>query len=180
MVKKTGQYLFAVYKTCITMDWIQLLFGEGKDLNALQMTSRAVVLFFIALALIRIAGIRTFGKKSAMDNVIIIMLGSILSRGVVGASPFFPTVTGCLAFVLVHRLLAWVSLYSDRIGAFVKGEKLSLYANGAFNKKNMRRARISDKDIEEGLRIAINGESLDGVEEIFIERNGEISVIKKK
>jgi len=143
------------------MDWILLVFGEGKDLNALQMTSRAVVVFFITLALIRIAGIRTFGKKSAMDNVIIIMLGSILSRAVVGASPFIPTVTGCLAFVFVHRLLAWISLYSDLIGGFVKGEKLSLYANGTFNKKNMRRARISDKDIKEGLRLAINEESLE-------------------
>jgi len=162
------------------MDWIQLVFGEGKDLNALQMTSRAVVVFFITLLLIRIAGIRTFGKKSAMDNVIIIMLGSILSRTVVGASPFVATVTGCLAFVLVHRVLAWISLYSDLIGEFVKGEKLSLYANGTFNKKNMRRSRISDKDVKEGLRLAINGESLDQVEEIFIERNGEISVIKKK
>jgi len=162
------------------MDWIQLVFGEGKDLNALQMTSRAVLLFFITLVLIRIAGIRTFGKKSAMDNVIIIMLGSILSRPVVGASAFFPTVTGCLAFVLVHRLLAWISFYSDFIGKFVKGEKACLYANGTFNKKNMRRACISDKDIKEGVRLAINEESLDHVEEIFIERNGEISVIKKK
>ena len=162
------------------MDWIQLIFGEGKDLNALQMSSRAVVVFFIALGLIRIAGVRTFGKRSAMDNVIIIMLGSILSRAVVGASPFIPTVAGCLAFVLVHWLLAWLSLYSDAVGKFVKGEKACLYTNGAFNRKNMRRARISDKDIKEGLRIAINEETFDQVEEIFIERNGEISVIKKK
>ncbi|MDO6430548.1 DUF421 domain-containing protein [Flavitalea sp. BT771] len=162
------------------MDWIQLVFGEGKDLNALQMTSRAVVVFFITLALIRIAGIRTFGKRSAMDNVVIIMLGSILSRAVAGASPFMATVTGCLAFVLVHRGLAWLSLYSDLIGKFVKGEKACLYANGSFNEKNMRKARVSDKDIKEGLRLAINEESIDHVEAIYIERNGEISVIKKK
>jgi uncharacterized membrane protein YcaP (DUF421 family) len=162
------------------MEWIKMIFGEGKDLTWFQMSSRSIVIFFIALVLIRIAGIRTFGKKSALDNVIIIMLGSILSRAVVGASPFVPTVVACLAFVLVHWVLAWLSLYSDAVGRFVKGEKHSLYAGGRLNEKNMRRSRISDKDLEEGLRLKINDDSLEEVEEIFIERNGEISVIKKK
>jgi uncharacterized membrane protein YcaP (DUF421 family) len=162
------------------MEWLKILFGEGKDLDALQMSCRAVVAFIITLALIRIAGIRTFGKKSAFDNVIIIMLGSILSRVVVGASPFVPTVVACLAFVAVHWLLARVSVNNDRIGKWVKGEKSSLYADGQFNIENMKRSRISDKDIKEGLRLQINDESLDQVKEIFIERSGEISIVKKK
>jgi uncharacterized membrane protein YcaP (DUF421 family) len=128
------------------MEWIKIVFGEGKDLDTLQMSCRAVVAFLITLLLIRIAGIRTFGKKSAFDNVIIIMLGSILSRVVVGASPFIPTTVACLAFVLVHWL----------------------------------RVRISDKDLKEGLRLEINDESFDDVKEIFIERSGEISIVKKK
>jgi uncharacterized membrane protein YcaP (DUF421 family) len=162
------------------MEWIKTIFGEGTDLNCLQMSSRAVVTFFISLALIRIAGIRTFGKKSAFDNVIMILLGSVLSRAVVGASPYIPTVVGCLAFVLVHWVLAWLSLYNDTLGRFVKGEKSSLYADGKLNEKNMRRARISGKDLMEGLRLKINDESFEEVKEIFIERNGEFSVIKKK
>jgi quercetin dioxygenase-like cupin family protein len=53
---------------------------KGKDLNSLQMTCRAIVSFFLTLVLIRIAGIRTFGKKTPFDNVVAIMLGSIFSR----------------------------------------------------------------------------------------------------
>ena len=162
------------------MEWIKTIFGEGTDLNCLQMSSRAVVTFFISLVLMRIAGIRTFGKKSAFDNVIMILLGSVLSRAVVGASPYIPTVIGCLAFVLVHWVLAWLSLYNDTLGKFVKGEKVSLYAEGKLNETNMRRARISDKDLREGLRLKINDDGFDEVKEIFIERNGEISVVKKK
>jgi uncharacterized membrane protein YcaP (DUF421 family) len=162
------------------MEWIKTVFGEGQDLDCLRMSSRAVLTFFVTLLLIRIAGIRTFGKKSAFDNVIIILLGSVLARAVVGASPYIPTVVACLSFVLVHRLLAWLSLYSDRIGRWVKGEKASLYAQGKRNKDNMRHSLISEKDLEEGLRLAANEGALDQVEEIFIERNGEISVVKKK
>ncbi|HVW61698.1 MAG TPA: YetF domain-containing protein [Puia sp.] len=161
------------------MEWIKTIFGEGSDLNSLQMSSRAVVTFFVALAQIRIAGIRTFGKRSAFDNVIMILLGSVLSRAVVGASPYIPTVVGCFVLVLVHWVLAWLSLYNDTIGRWVKGEKGSLYADGKFNEKNMRRSRISMKDIEESLRIQTRQQSFEEVKEIIIERSGNISVIKK-
>lgn len=155
------------------------LFGQGKDLDTLQMASRAILSFFLTLILIRIAGIRTFGKKTPFDNVIIIMLGSIFSRVVVGASPFVPTTVACLAFVLVHRFLAWVSLYNDRVGSWVKGEASTLYANGKLNEDNMRKARISIKDLQESIRQRINEDNLEQVKEIILERTGEISIIKK-
>jgi len=179
LLKKRANICSKAVKAPI-MEWIRIVFGEGKDLTWWQMSSRAVVAFFITLLLIRIAGIRTFGKKSAFDNVIIIMLGSILSRVVVGASPFIPTTVACLAFVLVHWLLARISVHNDHVGKFVKGERISLYVDGRKNEKNMERSRISDKDLMEGLRLRINDESFEEVEEIFLERNGEISVVKKK
>lgn len=162
------------------MNFLYAVFGHGKDLDTLQMIARAIAAFFLTLALIRIAGIRTFGKKTAFDNVVAIMLGSIFSRVVVGASPFVPTTLACLAFVLVHRFLAWISLYSDLIGRWIKGEALSLYANGRLNERNMRVARISDKDLRESVRQRINEDTLENVKEIVQERNGDISVVKKQ
>jgi uncharacterized membrane protein YcaP (DUF421 family) len=160
------------------MNLLHTLFGEGKDLNTLQMVCRAFVSFFLTLALIRVAGIRTFGKKTPFDNVITIMLGSIFSRVVVGASPFIPTTLACLMFVLVHRFLAWASIYSDLIGHLVKGEASSLYSDGRVNRRNMRDACVSDKDLRESVRQRINEDDFTHVKEIVQERNGEISVIK--
>jgi uncharacterized membrane protein YcaP (DUF421 family) len=161
------------------MHLIHTLFGTGKDLNSLQMVCRAIISFLITLVLIRIAGIRTFGKRSAFDNVIVIMLGSIFSRVVVGASPFVPTTLACLAFVLVHWLLGWLSVRSELIGWLVKGEKASLYKSGKINEKNMRRAMVSEKDLEESVRLRINSDDFQEVKEILIERNGDISVVRK-
>ena len=161
------------------MNILYTLFGEGKDLDSLQMVCRALVSFFLTLVLIRVAGIRTFGKKTPFDNVITIMLGSIFSRVVVGASPFIPTTLACLMFVLVHRFLAWVSLYSDWVGRWVKGEASSLYSDGQLNRRNMRDARISDKDLLESVRQRINEDDFIHVKEIVQERNGEISVIRQ-
>ena len=155
------------------------IFGEGKDLDSLQMMARAVLSFFLTLLLIRVAGIRTFGKKTPFDNVVVVMLGSIFSRVVVGASPFVPTALACLVFVLTHRFLAWISLYNDRIGGWIKGEASVLYANGQMNEENMRKARISIKDLRESVRQRIHEDDLEHVKEIIQERNGQISIVRK-
>ena len=163
----------------LVMEWIHTLFGTGRDLNSLQMVCRAIVSFLLTLVLIRIAGIRTFGKRSAFDNVIVIMLGSIFSRVVVGASPFVPTSLACFAFVGVHWLLGYIAVRNDFVGRLVKGEKASLYVEGKPNQPNMRKAMVSEKDLEESVRLRLNSEDLAQVQEIIIERSGDISVIRK-
>ena len=156
------------------------LFGEGKDLNALQMSCRTVVMFIIALALIRIAGIKTFGRNSAFDNVIIIMLGAILSRGgVVGASPFFPVVISGLTMVLMTRIISILSIYNKAFGKLVKGQSRSLFKNGAINTLNLHKSLLTENDLMESIRKEGNTTSLEDIEEAFLERDGTISIIKK-
>lgn len=155
------------------------LFGEGEDLNALQMSCRTIVMFIIALALIRIAGIKTFGKNAAFDNIIIIMLGAILSRGVVGVSPFFPVVISGLTMVLMTRIISILSIYSKAFGKLVKGQSRSLLKNGTINTLNLHKSLLSENDLMESIRKEGNTTSLEDIEEAFLERDGTISVIKK-
>jgi uncharacterized membrane protein YcaP (DUF421 family) len=162
------------------MNFIDFFVGHGRDLNSLQMGIRAAAAFFLTLLFLRIAGIRTFGRRTAMDMVIVIMLGSVLSRIVVGASPMIPTLVACLVFVLVHRLLAILSCGNDFVGMLVKGEKISLYKKGVKNEEHLRKAMISKKDLQEGIRLKANQEGFEGIDEIFLERTGEISIIKSE
>jgi len=158
---------------------ISEIFGSGEELSPLQMAARAFVMFFIALTLIRIAGMRVFGIKTAFDNIIIIMLGAILSRGVVGSSPFFSTVAAAAAMIIVHKILAWLAMKQVWVGKIVKGYRRSLYHNGVMREENLRKTSISEDDLMEGVRREINKNSLDEVEQIYIEKTGEISVVKK-
>lgn len=155
-------------------------FGEGKDLEWYQMVDRGVVIFLIAIVLIRLSGRRSFGKGSALDNTIVILLGSTLSRALVGVSPFIPTVVACLALVLLHRVFAWITVHGHGFGRWVKGERIILYENGRFNEKNMKRGLISERDIMEGVRLKALTDDLDKIEAIWLERNGEVSAIRKK
>jgi uncharacterized membrane protein YcaP (DUF421 family) len=160
-------------------DVIHYIFGQGKDLNPLQMSARAVLISFVCLVLIRFSGRRAFGMGTALDNMYAILLGAILSRPVVGASPFFPTLAAAATIAVLHRLGAWIGLYSHFFGRLVKGEAIVLFENGKLMAGNMKKCRITEKDLMEGIRLNGGVDSLDKVKTVFIERNGKISVIKK-
>src|SRR6202012_677618 len=128
------------------MSWFYLLFGDGKDLNTLQMCCRSVVIFFVCLILIRISGRRSFGVKTPLDNIIVILLGALLSRAVVGASPFIPVVAGSFVFVLFHRLLAWGIVRSPKFANLIEGKKICLYSDGKFIAKNLKDALVCEED----------------------------------
>jgi uncharacterized membrane protein YcaP (DUF421 family) len=161
------------------MDLINELFGHGNDLNSLQMSVRAITVFFLALMLIRFTGMRVFGIKSAFDTCIIIMLGAILSRAVVGASPFIPTIVSSAAFVVVYKIIARLSVTNQFISHLVKGKPLSLYKDGILNDRNLKKCTLSYGDVMEEVRLLLNQNSLDNISEIFMERTGKISVIIK-
>src|ERR1700710_3009166 len=161
------------------MEIIVKIFGEGKDLNALQMSSRGLVMFFIALALIRVSGRRSFGVRSPLDNIITISLGAIMSRAVVGASDFVPVVICCFVIVLMHRRFGWLIANSRSFGRLIEGEKILLFEDGVFKKENMKKALVCQEDLMQGVRKSALTEDMNKIEKVYIERNGEISSIKK-
>ncbi len=156
------------------------IFGEGKDLNALQMSCRGVVVFFIALILIRISGRRSFGLHTPLDNIITITLGAILSRAVVGVSDFLPVIVACTVIVLTHRLLGWLIVRSRFFATLIEGNKMILYKDSKFIPENMGRALVCEEDVMQGVRGSALTENLDKIDKIFIERNGQISAIRKE
>jgi uncharacterized membrane protein YcaP (DUF421 family) len=161
------------------MNILFTLFGEGKDLNALQMSDRGIVMFFIALVLIRISGRRSFGVRSPLDNIITISLGAIMSRAVVGASDFVPVVVCCFVIVTMHRCVGWLIASSKHFGRWIEGEKILLYENGAFLRDNMKKALVCQEDLMQGVRKSALTEDMGKIEKVFMERNGDISAIKK-
>lgn len=162
------------------MDIITILFGEGKDLNILQMTCRGFVVFFISLLLIRLSGRRSFGLRTPLDNIITIALGAVLSRAIVGASPFWSVIVASTAIVLLHRSLGWLLSHNRTLSKLIEGEKIVLYENGRFVTENMSKALVCKEDILQGVRKSALTEDLDKIDKIYIEHNGEISAIKKE
>jgi uncharacterized membrane protein YcaP (DUF421 family) len=161
------------------METLYYIFGHHEVLDPFQMSMRAIVVSFICLGLIRFSGRRAFGMGTAIDNMFAVLLGAILSRCVVGASPFLSTVSAATTIAILHRLAAWVGLYSRFFGRIIKGTAIVLFEKGKLNTANMKRCRITERDLMEGIRLNGNTESFDKIETVYVERNGKISVIKK-
>lgn len=156
-----------------------MIWGNGEHLNALQMGVRAFLMFFIALLLIRLGGMRIFGKKSSFDTIIVIMLGAVLARGIVGASDYWATVAASTVMVAINRLLAWLSEKHIIINNIIKGKPLIIYESGQINWKHMKMSSLTRSDLMESLRLETKKESLEYVDRAYMETNGRISFIMK-
>jgi len=156
------------------------IWGSGTSLNCLQMSCRGIAVFFIALILIRLSGRRSFGIGTPLDNIIVILLGALLSRAVVGASPFVPIVCVCLAVVLLHRVFCWLKIHNPRFSHLVEGDKVTIYSDGHFVKDNMDRALLCEEDILQGVRESALTEDMEKIRKIYLERNGTVSVVEKE
>ncbi|MDR6519600.1 uncharacterized membrane protein YcaP (DUF421 family) [Variovorax paradoxus] len=162
------------------MQFFDWLFGEGSALTPWQMAARALVVFFFALAMIRASGRRSFGQQSPFDICITVLLGAVLSRAVVGASPFWSTMAAGAALVATHRLVALAGRRWQGFEDLVNGHKITLVRDGRLDEKAMHHALVSHKDIDEALRQQGGGVSLDEVECAVLERDGKLSIVKRR
>jgi len=161
------------------MEFINHLFGKEEQLTTVQMCARGTIVFLTALIIMRIGSVRTLGKESAIDHIVMIILGGTLSRVITGASPFVPVMASTFTIIIIHRLLAWICMYHHTLGKIIKGEKRILYTGDKVIWSNMKKVLVSEEDLKQGVRLELNEPDMEHVKEIAIERNGEFSVIKK-
>jgi uncharacterized membrane protein YcaP (DUF421 family) len=156
---------------------IERLFGEGRDLDALQMAVRALVIFGITLALIRVAGMRAFGRKSPFDTIVVITLGAVLSRPIVGVSPFWPCVAAATVLVVAHRVIAIATAKWPALEKLMKGESTVLYRKGVADEHAMLMSGISHADLDEAVRRQVHASRLTDELGVVIETSGELTVV---
>ncbi|MEJ8802840.1 DUF421 domain-containing protein [Pontibacter sp. H249] len=164
-----------------TLETIDHLLGIGvESLNWWQMALRAIVVFFAALAIIRIGNHRIFGKNTAFDIVLGIIYGSVLSRAITGNSPFWPTIFAAFTLVILHKMLAVMAFHSSfGFGNVIKGKPKELVKDGELQKDVMRSSSVTENDIKEALRNSGHRPDISSIHRAYLERSGDISIICK-
>jgi uncharacterized membrane protein YcaP (DUF421 family) len=155
------------------------LFGVGTHLSASQMALRGVAVFVLTLLMIRISGRRSLGQHSSFDVCITVLLGSTLARGVVGASPFWPTIAAGAALVLLHRAIGMLSARHPGFDVLVNGRPRVLVVDGNLDRTAMHRGLVSSADLLQALRVHSVPEDLSLVRQVVLERSGVLSVMKR-
>jgi uncharacterized membrane protein YcaP (DUF421 family) len=162
------------------MDWFHTLVGQSSStIEWWQMTIRAVLLFGTAVMLIRLGGNRIFGKSTVLDIVLGVVLGSNISRALTGNSPFFPTIIATAVLVAIHALLAKLAVRSETVSTAVKGTSRQLVKDGQFLSDEIRKAGIATGDFVETMRESGQKPDLDKIEQAYLERSGEISIVTR-
>ena len=153
--------------------------GEGERLGPVAMATRALAMFWLLLALLRVAGRRSFGRKSSFDSVVVMMLGAVAARGVVGASPFGSTLAACVSLVVVHRLIGRWCVTQPWLASLLEGEPVPLYLRGKLLPEHLKRACISEADLLESHRLERQSAELSPAVDAVVERNGRISFVER-
>ncbi len=161
------------------METFHYLIGEQTPHIAWwQMSLRAAIIFFYAVLLYRMAPRRSFSNLSALDIVITVVLGSSLSRALTGNAPLLPTLIATALVVALYTGMTALAPRSKLVSRMAKGRPIRLVKDGKADWRAIRAAQLGEHDITEQLRL--NGvRDISEVEEAYLERNGDISVIAK-
>lgn len=159
-----------------TFYWI--IGREADPIAWWQMSVRAAIIFVWAVFLYRVLPRRAFGSNAAADIVLVVILGSTLSRGLTGNAPLLPVLAATIVLSLLYVLLSFLSRESELVSHVTKGRSLQLIRDGRIDHRAMRLAQLGEHDLQENLRT--HGlTDVSQVAEAYLERNGQVSVIKK-
>jgi uncharacterized membrane protein YcaP (DUF421 family) len=153
---------------------------ENKDIGIGQMSLRSLVVFVLAIVMIRIANKRFMGKNTALDVLLGIIFGSMVSRAITGNAPFLPTLVASLVLVLLHWVLSAIAFRSKGFGTLVKGHDSTLVRDGEIQWEAMRKAHVTEHDLQEAIRNSGEQPDMQKVASAHLERNGDVSVIMRK
>ena len=168
------------------MDWIhQILDGplglsvEPRELTVLQLSLRAMVVFTASLLMLRMAHKRFFAGKNAIDVLLSFVLASTLSRAINGSASFFGTLAVGFLLVILHNVLTWAACHFHGFGGWLKGHVETVVRDGEIDEQAMKKHHVSLRDLNEDLRLNGGVSDLKTVREATLERNGDISVLRK-
>ena len=149
-----------------------------KDL--LLHTYKSIILFTVSLVLVRLMGKRTVAQLSPFDLIFMIIMGSAIAipledHDIKITHGIFPV----LITSLLNYMLAILITKNRKIENFLQGTSRVLVRNGEVIIGNLKKERTTMADLLILLRKK-GVTNINEVEEVAIEPNGKLSVIKKK
>lgn len=164
------------------IEWIDVHLGVGAEPKSLtfgQIAVRGIIVFIIALIMVRLGDKRFLSKKTAFDAILGLIIASMLARAVNGSAPFWPTLGGGFILVALHRLIAFSSRRWHAFGILVKGTSDLVVRDGQIIEAGMRRNDLSQHDLEEDMRLKGQVDEISKIKLAYAERDGHISIVPK-
>jgi uncharacterized membrane protein YcaP (DUF421 family) len=126
--------------------------ARADELSVLQVCVRAVVVYLVLIAYLRFAKKRFLSEATGFDAILVIVIGSIASRAISGAAPFFSSLAGTFVLILVHWVISYITRNSSFLRYVTKGTDTVLVRNGTIDRQALAASHMSNDDLAEDLR----------------------------
>jgi uncharacterized membrane protein YcaP (DUF421 family) len=162
--------------------WLDTLFGlhasRAAELSIAQACARAFVVYLVLIAYVRFGKKRFLGEATAFDAILVIVIGSLASRGIAGNAPLGSTLAATLVLIAMHWVMSYFTRDWPALGALLKGHDTVLVRDGEIDHKALSQSHMAMDDLKQDLRQQGVGDAA-AVKEARLERSGKVSVVRK-
>jgi uncharacterized membrane protein YcaP (DUF421 family) len=145
----------------------------------MDLAIRAIFLYAFVVLLMRVTGRRELSTLSAVDLVLLIILGDAIQQGLTQDDY---SVTGAVIVVSTIAALqvgtSYLAFRSRRARRVLEGEPIVILQDGKLIERNLKRERLTEDEVAEEMR-AQQIASVEDVEWGILETNGTMSFIPK-
>lgn len=141
---------------------------------------RASVMFAVVYLLIRLLGKRELGQMTPFEFITLVVVGDLIQQGVTQTDFSLTAATLAIGtFAFWGVVLSWISYLSPKAESLLEGEARVLIRDGELIERNLRRDRMTRREVESEMRLA-GIASVRDVAWALLEPNGKISFIEKR
>jgi uncharacterized membrane protein YcaP (DUF421 family) len=143
---------------------------------------RMLVIFVLALVVVRMMGNRTVGQFSPFDFVLMVGIGDIVGNVALERNESLLTgIEALIGLLLLQQFLSWTSLKSRRMRKWFEGTPIVMIENGRIQYENLRSAHFNLDDLRQELhKQGLDISNLRDIHLARLESSGDFSVIKSR
>jgi len=149
----------------------------GSDLASVAL--RTAIVYIVLVVYFRLAGTREAGQLSTLDLVVLLIIANAVQNAMVGENTSL--VAGLVAAGIIlglDRGLNWLADHSPRLLDAIEGDPMLLVKDGVVDQDALTAAGFTEPEIGIAIR-QIGLLRTDEVLAVYLERNGQLSVIPK-
>jgi len=140
-----------------------------------------VILFAVALIVVRLMGSRTVGQLSPFDFIIMVGIGDIIvTASMDKGQSLFTGIEGLVALLVLQQLLSYLSLKNTTLRKWFEGTPVVLIQEGKIIRENFAKTNFNYDDLRQELhKQGMDMTDLSDIKLARLESCGAFSVIKR-
>jgi len=164
------------------MSWLTHIDWRGTFVphtSPVEIFLRGTVMYLALFTILRVVLKRQRGGVAFTDLLVIVLIADAAQNGMAGDYTSMPD--GLLLIGVIvgwSYALDWLAFRSPRIRRFVQPGGVQLVRHGQLMEHNLRKENVTHQELASQLRVQ-GIDDLDEVEEVQLEGDGQLSVVRK-